>query len=176
MLMAYQFYPQLTLTEEAIKAWHADFAQESCEDFDQAMKLARNEPGREFFPTPGVVRKYLDQIKARKPGVKPEKTAGQLWLIARNIASRGDERHRQALFEQYPAAYQATLQVGGFDKISLASHDTLPFIQRDWLRFYEELKDQQKARKHLEITDLPTRVKNLLNTTMGGKDDEDRHH
>lgn len=139
---AYLCYPHLTLTPNTIRAWHLNFSNEDPIAFQVAVSAAAREPGREFFPTPGVVQGYMD--RARFSG-RP--TAEDAWQKVREAGRAG------RLFVGDESIDRVVRQLGGLGRISMANTEKdMPFIERDFRRLFNEFRELDSAQERMGIS------------------------
>lgn len=110
--------------------------------------------------------KAADILRLAAEITRPEslqRTAGEMWEIVRKISRRNNPANEKYLAEKYPRAYAAAMQVGGFSHIGLADqYEELPFIRRDFLRFYEEMTDRDDARERVGMLPMTEPANALL--------------
>lgn len=63
---AYLCYPNLKMSDAVIAAWYSYFRECDFNTFEQAFNFAMTDEGRTFFPTPGEVKSYYQNINRSK--------------------------------------------------------------------------------------------------------------
>lgn len=139
-------FPNYVLETEALELWYALFETYPADDFLTAILSAVKESGRQFFPTPGEVNKYLEAASGQLA-----MTAGEAWnLVYKNCLqeqSKFLEKH-----ENNPALVIATQQIG-LRRIALADMEReLPFLRKEFIRTYEQNLHKAELQRTFEIS------------------------
>lgn len=139
-------FPNYVLETEALELWYALFETYPADYFLTAILSAVKEPGRQFFPTPGEVNKYLEAASGQLA-----MTPGEAWnLVYKNCL------HDQVKFlEKHasnPALVIATQQIG-LRRIALADMEReLPFLRKEFIRTYEQNLHKAELQRTFEIS------------------------
>ena len=155
-------FPNHVLDVEAYQLWFALFENETAETFMTAILSAVKEPGRQFFPTPGEVNKYISLQK----GVTM--SAGEAW----NLVYSNCLQSQSVFLEKHggnQALEIATKQIG-LRNIALAHiYDELPFLRKEFIRTYEQNahKADQKINLQLSQQQAKTLVETINNALPG---------
>jgi len=157
--MAKKAFPNHVLETAALELWFTLFETETAEDFMIAMLSTIKEPGRQFFPTPGEVNKYLQHSRG-----ETMMTAGEAWNLTYSHCLQ-DERK---FFERYGdnhALYVAARQIG-LRNIALANiEEELPFLRKEFIRTYEQNKHKAEMQNNFALTH--NQAKKMLNSLNG---------
>jgi hypothetical protein len=157
------FWPSMELTQETMKMWFKLFEGEDAHTFCAAMKSAVLEPGRAFPPAPGEVQKYLTKALATP---EDKLTASEAWGKVLTCASRSLSRFQmEKSLNEFPRAVKAALQVG-YERIRFSDTEKeLPFVRKDFVRYYEEMKDRDTESSQVRLGNrqsLPEPARELL--------------
>lgn len=149
-------FPNHVLDVESYELWFTLFETETAQDFMTAILSTIKEPGRQFFPTPGEVNKYLQHTKG-----ETIMSAGEAWNLAYSSCLQDERR----FFERYGdnhALFVATRQVG-LKNIALANiQEELPFLRKEFIRTYEQNMHKAQMQNNFALTH--NQAKKMLDT------------
>lgn len=154
-------FPNITLTKEFVTAWYENFRSEDITEFYGALKVAANEPGREFFPTPGVVRKYLET---------KESCAEEEWMELQSLAQRGVKMFElNSMYGEDSLVMKAVRSVG-WDRIRLSDYEKeLPFVRKNFISAYNSMHESDSHNDRVQIGREEAR--NVLGSLFSGDSD-----
>jgi len=157
-------FPNHVLDVEAYELWYTLFENETAEHFMTAILSCVKEPGRQFFPTPGEVNKYLQHSKGES-----SMTAGEAWNLAYSSCC-GSERAFLDKYENHPALIIATRQIG-LRNIALADiQNELPFLRKEFIRTFEQNIHKEEMGNNFALTH--SQAKKMLDTINVGLSDK----
>ena len=139
-------FPNYVLETEALELWYALFETYHADDFLTAILSAVKEPGRQFFPTPGEVNKYLEAASGQIA-----MTSGEAW----NLVYKNCLQEQSKFLEKHasnPALVIATQQIG-LRRIALSDMEReLPFLRKEFIRTYEQNLHKVELQRNFEIS------------------------
>lgn len=139
-------FPNYVLETEALELWYALFEMHHADDFLTAILSAVKEAGRQFFPTPGEVNKYLEAFSGQIA-----MTAGEAW----NLVYKNCLKEQSEFLERYAdnrALVIATQQIG-LRRIALADMEReLPFLRKEFIRTYEQNLHKAELQRTFEVS------------------------
>ncbi len=139
-------FPNHVLDVEAFELWFLLFENCPESNFASAILSAVKEPGRQFFPTPGEVNKYLEAASGQIA-----MTAGEAW----NLVYKNCLQEQSKFLEKHvknPALVIATQQIG-LRRIALADMEKeLPFLRKEFVRTYEQNLHKVELQRTFEVS------------------------
>jgi hypothetical protein len=157
-------FPNYVLETEALELWYALFETYHADDFLTAILSAVKEPGRQFFPTPGEVNKYLEAASGQIA-----MTAGEAWNLVYKSCFQEQRIFLEKHFDNQPLVI-ATQQIG-LRRIALADiGKELPFLRKEFIRTYEQNLHKSELNKNFYISkQQATRMLNSINGILPDK-------